>query len=129
MLLPHQSLAVVVLANTLPAPVGRVAEFVLDHLLGLEPELPKPPVLMSLGEALMTEGIQEAADRYHQLMKTEEDRYDFGPRPFLDVAYTLLDIRRYTRSLQMAQLGLELFPGSSAFAELVEEITSKGGSA
>ena len=128
-LLPDQSLAVVVLANTIPAPVARVAETILDHLLGLEPELPKPPVLMSLGETLITEGIQGAADRYHQLMKTEEDRYDFGPRPFLDVAYTLLDIRSYTRSSQMAQLGLELFSGSSEFAELLEEITSKGGSA
>jgi CubicO group peptidase (beta-lactamase class C family) len=128
-LLPDQSLAVVVLANTIPAPVARVAETILDHLLGLEPELLKPPVLMALEEALSIEGIQGAADRYHQLLKTEEDRYDFGPRPFLDVAYTLLDIRRYTRSLQMAQLGLELFPGSSAFAELLEEITSKGGSA
>jgi CubicO group peptidase (beta-lactamase class C family) len=129
MLLPDQSLAVVVLANTLPAPVARVAEIILDHLLGLEPELPKPPVLMALGEILPAKGIQAAADRYHHLLETAKDQYDFGPDRFLDVAYMLVDTRRFTRSLQMAQLGLELFPGSSEFTELVEEITRKHGSA
>ena len=129
MLLPDQSLAVVVLANTLPAPVARVAETILDHLLGLEPELPKPPVLMVLGEILPARGIPAAADRYRHLLKTEKNQYDFGPGPFLDVAYTLLDLRRYTRSLQMVQLGLELFPDSAEFTELVEEIASKHGSA
>jgi CubicO group peptidase (beta-lactamase class C family) len=128
MLLPDQSLAVIVLANTIPAPVALVANTILDYLLGLEPELPKPPVLMELGEILAAKGIEAAADSYHHLLKTEGDQYDFGPDRFLDVAYMLLDVRRTNQSLQMAQLGLELFPDSPQFTELLGEITSKHNS-
>lgn len=128
-LLPDQSLAVIVLANTIPAPVNAVTNVIVDLLLGLEPELPKPPVLVSLGIILAAQGIQTAADRYRRLLETHADQYDFGLEQFVDIAYTMLEVRRYAQGLQVARLGLELFPDSSELADLLEQISRRGGHA
>jgi CubicO group peptidase (beta-lactamase class C family) len=126
-LLPEQSLAVIVLANTIPAPVKTVLFAIVDLLLGLEPEFPKPPVLMSLGRILAMQGTQAAVDEYHRLQKTQADQYDFGLEQFLDIVFTLKEVRRYDKGIQVARLGLTLFPDSSELAELLEQIHSKGG--
>ena len=121
-LLPDRALAVIVLANTIPAPVSTVTNAIVDVLLGLEPGIPKPPVVVSLAETLAAEGILAAADRYRNDLKAQPDQYDFGPEQFVDVAYTLKEVRRYDQSVQMARLGLELFPDASELTELLEQV-------
>jgi CubicO group peptidase (beta-lactamase class C family) len=125
-LLPDLSLAVIVLANTIPAPVKVVTHAVVDLLLGLEPEIPKPPVLMSLGSVLGEEGIEAAGREYLRLQKTKAGQYDFGLEPFLDIAFTLKEVRRYDQGSQVAQLGLALFPGSPELAELLQQLQGEG---
>jgi CubicO group peptidase (beta-lactamase class C family) len=124
-LLPDQSLAIIVLANTIPAPVNKVTNAIVDLLLGFEPDLPKPPVLVSLGSTLAEHGIQKAADRYHRLQETQADSYDFGLEQFLDISSTLLEVRKYTEGFQVARLGLGLFPDSSEIADLLKQIRSR----
>ena len=122
-LLPDQSLAVIVLANTIPAPLNIVTNVIVDLLLGLEPELPQPPVLLSLGKILAAQGIEAAADRYQRLLETQADQYDFGPEQFLDIAYTLREVHRYNEGSRVARLGMQLFPDSPELAEMLEQIT------
>lgn len=124
-LLPDQSFAVIVLANTIPAPVSKVTFAIVDLLLGLEPEFPKPPVLVSLSTILTNQGIQVAAGEYRRLQETQADRYDFGLEQFLDIVYTLREVHKYAEGLRVAQLGLELFPDSPELAELLEQIRSR----
>ena len=126
-LLPDQSLAVIVLANTIPAPVNKVKFAIMDLLLGPEPEFPKPPVLVSLGTILANQGIPAAAEEYHHLQETQADQYDFGLEQFLIIVYTLREVSKYTEGLQVARLGLELFPDSSELTELLEKINGRGG--
>lgn len=126
-LLPDQSLAVIVLANTIPAPANAVMNAILDLLLGLEPGFPKPPVLVSLGTILAEQGIQAAAEEYRRLQETRSDQYDFGPEQFVDIVYTLLEIHKYTEGIQVARLGMQFFPNSAELAELVEKINSRAG--
>jgi hypothetical protein len=123
MLLPEQALAVAVLANTLPAPVNTIAEAILDYLFGLEPELPRPPILLSLAGILSEEGVAAAADTYRSLEKTQADLYSFALEQFLDIGYTLLEVGQRARGLQVAQLGMDLFPTSPELTELVEKLT------
>jgi hypothetical protein len=124
-LMPDESLAVIVLANTIPAPVSRITDTIVDLLLGLKPELPKPPVLVTLGQTLSGPGIQAAAGMYRRLQETQGDHYDFGPEQFIDIGFTLREVRRYSQGLQVVQLGRELFPDSSALTELFEQLSSR----
>ena len=124
-LLPDQSIAVIVLANTIPAPVGKAVFALVDLLLGHEPEFPKSPVLTSLSTILANEGIQEAAAEYRRLQETQADRYDFGLEQFLDIIYTLREVHRYTEGFQLARLGLDLFPDSQELTELLDKIRGK----
>ena len=126
-MLPDRSLAVIVLANTIPAPVNTVTDVIVDLLLGFEPEFPKPPVLMSLGPILTTLGSQAAAEEYQRLVEAQSAPYDFGMEQFLDIAYTLMEVRRYMESMQVARLGMQLFPDSTELAELLEKIDNKDG--
>ena len=126
-LLPDQSLAVIVLANTLPAPVSKVTFAIVDRLLGFEPEFPKPPVLVSLGRILADEGIQAAVEQYRHLQETQADQYKFGLEQFVDIVYTLLEVRKYKEGVRVARFGLELFPDSPELDELLEKIQSRDG--
>ncbi|HEX5809574.1 MAG TPA: serine hydrolase domain-containing protein [Anaerolineales bacterium] len=129
MLLPEQSLAVAVLANTLPAPVNTIAEAILDLLLGLEPEFPKPPILLPLAGILSEEGVAAAAHTYRSLEKTQADLYNFELEQFLDIGYTLLEVDQRARGLQVAQLGMHLFPTSPELTQLIEKLTRPGARA
>lgn len=120
-LLPEQSLAVIVLANTIPAPVNALTHAIVDLCLGLEPEFLRPPVLLSL-EGVLEEGIVAATEAYHHFKQTRADLFDFGPEQFLDIGYTLLEVRNYSRGRQIAQLGLGLFPDSAEISEMLERL-------
>jgi CubicO group peptidase (beta-lactamase class C family) len=128
-ILPDQSIAVVVLANAIPAPVNKAADSIVDILLGFEPSIPKPPVLLSLGAILSVHGVQGAADRYRRLQEAQGDQYDFGPEQFLDIGYTLLEVRRYPECFRVLQLGLELFPDAPEIADLLTQLNSRVGKA
>lgn len=128
-LLPDQSIAVIVLANTIPAPVNMITDAIVDLLRGLEPNIPKPPVLLTLGTVLAEYGIQSAADQFRHLQETQAHRFDFGPEQFLDIGYTLLEVRRYTECFRVVQLGLELFPDSQEIEDLMEQANGRGSRA
>lgn len=126
-ILPDQAIAVTVLTNTIPAPTNMITDALVDILLGLEPNIPRPPVLVSFGPILADKGIQSAADQYRQLRDTQADQYDFGPEQFLDIGFTLFEVRKFSECLQVVRLGIELFPDSPELVALLEQAKSKGG--
>ena len=126
-ILPDQSIAVLVLANTIPAPLDRITNAIVDLLIGLKPELPKPLVLLSLGRTLSEDGVHSAADQFRHMQETEADRYDFGLGQFLDIGYTLIEVRRYTEGLRIARLALKLFPDSPEITDLLAQLNSRSG--
>jgi CubicO group peptidase (beta-lactamase class C family) len=128
-LLPDQAIAIIALANTIPAPMQMLMNAMVDVLLGLEPELPRPLALLSLSPILSMEGVQAAVDWYRHLQETQADQYDFGVEQFLDVGYTLLEVRRYDECFQMAQIALKLFPDSPDAADLLTQLDSRVGKA
>lgn len=123
-LLPEQGLAVTVLTNTIPGPVNAMTHAVLDLLLGIEPAFPKPPVLLSLGGILAEHGVQAAAQEYSRLQRTQADHYDFGPDQFLDIGYTLLEVRRYEEGSRVVKLGIQLFPDAAELTRLLTKFNS-----
>jgi hypothetical protein len=120
-LLPDQAIAVTVLTNTIPAPTNMITDAILDLLLGLEPNIPRPPVLVSLGPILSDKGIQSAVDQYRHLRDTKGDQYDFGPEQFLEIGFTLFEVRKFSECIRVVRLGVELFPDSPELVGLLEQ--------
>jgi predicted Zn-dependent protease len=109
-LLPEEGIGVVVLANTLPAPVAQIREAALDVLLGYEPQMPKPPVLVPLSSILRQVGVQAALQAYRDLQAQQPDRYDFGYGQFHIVGDVLLSIRRDREAQRILELGIAVDP-------------------
>lgn len=124
-ILPDQSIAVIALANTIPAPTNMITDAIVDILLGRAPDFPRPPALVLLGPILSDQGIQSAIKEYRYLQGTQADQYDFGPEQFLDIGLTLLEVRRYSECFRVAKLGAELFPDSSELKALFVRINSR----
>jgi len=113
-LLPEESIGVVVLANTLPAPVYQIREAALDVLLGFEPQMPKPPVLVPLSHILRKEGMKAALQAYRDLQDQQADGYDFGAEQFHVVGDVLLSIHRAREAQSILEVGIAVDPEAAA---------------
>jgi CubicO group peptidase (beta-lactamase class C family) len=109
-MVPEKALAVVVLVNVLPAPVGTLARAVLDIALGYEPELPKPPLLVPLGRVLAEQGPAAAIAYYRESRERLEESYDITPAYWGASAYTLIETQQYAAALPLLALSQELYP-------------------
>ncbi len=122
-LLPDDGMAVILLANTMPAPLYKFSNALVDVLLGVEADVPKPPALLTLGAMLADEGIQATAQRYRQLEATNTDRYRFDADQFEEYAETLQEAGQSAASRRVAQLGLLLYPDTDALALFASKVS------
>jgi hypothetical protein len=112
-LLPDQSLGVIVLSNTFPAPVDVITDLALDLMLGFQPRLPRPPVVISLSQALKEGGMEAALACARQLQELHPQDYDFNPLQFSDIAYILVEVKKIPPAVDLLKLGLRLHPRSA----------------
>ena len=105
-LLPEEGIGVVVLANTVPAPVYQIREAALDVLLGFEPQMPKPPVLVPLSHVLRKEGVKAALQAYRDLQDQQSGCYDFGAEQFHVVGDVLISIDRASEAQSILEVGI-----------------------
>lgn len=118
-MLPEEGIGVAVLANTLPAPVSGIADAALDVLLGFEPQVPKPPVLVSLSPTLEKEGVQAALQAYRDIQAQQPDDYDFGAEQFHVVGDVLISIHRDNEARAILELGIAVDPEAASGYELL----------
>jgi tetratricopeptide (TPR) repeat protein len=129
-LLPEQGGAAIVLANTVPAPVGKITNILLDSLLGYEPQLPKPPLLMPLSRILREKGPPAALQTYQQLKEEGLDNYDLDPFYFYDTAQILLEMKHLAEAIEILKLGIVIHPDSDAlYYNLASAYTRSGATA
>ncbi len=126
-MLPERGLAVVVLANVLPAPVFTLTKPILDAALGLELQLPKPPLLVPLGRVLAEEGLTAAIAQYRGSREQLVESYDLAPNYWSASAEMLIEVRRYTAALPLLELSKELFPGEEWPWRLTGQACLKSG--
>ena len=113
-LLPEEGIGVVVLANTLPAPVSQIREAALDVLLGFQPQMPKPPVLGPLSPILRQEGVKAALEAYRDLQDQQPDGYDFGAEQFYVVGDVLISLHRASEAKTILELGIAVDPEAAS---------------
>jgi tetratricopeptide (TPR) repeat protein len=112
-LLPDLGLGVVVLANSLPAPLYEIRQAVVDLLLGEEPELPKPPVLVALKDILGDQGIEAALEVYRSLEEHTPNGYDYDAQPFFTVGDILTSLDRTREAQRILECGIAIDPDAA----------------
>jgi CubicO group peptidase (beta-lactamase class C family) len=126
-LLPVQSLGVVVLANTIPTPVEEITHVILDLILGYEPQLPKPSVIAPLCRVLEEKGQEAAVAFYHELQHSQSGVYDFNPEYFSDAGYLLMEMKRNSQALKILNFGMGIFPNADALYVVLAMVNIKIG--
>jgi len=111
-LLPEDSLGVVVLSNYDGTPTGNILTTILDVVLGYEVEYPKIPISIPLGRILVEEGIEAAITRYHKLKRDYFGNYDFAESHLNRLGYELLSMDRIEDAIEIFKLNVVAFPAS-----------------
>ena len=109
-ILPERSMAVVVLCNYIPAPVGYLSEAALDILLGFEPEGFKPPASVLVLRALEEKGRDEAVAVWESLRQEHAEEYEFGQQQFFYMAAMAIELERVEDGEEVIRLVRELLP-------------------
>ncbi|GAB4450095.1 MAG: hypothetical protein OHK0015_55340 [Chloroflexi bacterium OHK40] len=112
-LLPEHDAAVIVLVNANTAATGHITDGTLSLLLGLEPQLPTPPITLPVGAALAAEGPDRASALYHELLRSQPDAYDARPSHFLDAVWGAIELGRADAVLPLVRLWVTLQPDAS----------------
>lgn len=118
-LLPAQNAAVIVLANSNTAASAVIADAALDLLLGVEPDAPTPPVVVSVARTMKTEGKSAAIEAYRQLQATQADRYNFKPARFMDTCWGAIEAHKGKSVQDLLDLWLELQPDAAEAHEMM----------
>jgi CubicO group peptidase (beta-lactamase class C family) len=114
-MIPDQSIAVVMMSNFDRAPLRPLTNAALDVALGLKPEpiVFKPGIAMTLYPIIVTEGADAAAGKYRELKKNQSGAYDFQERELNELGYNLLGQKKIKEAIKVFQLNVEAYPESS----------------
>jgi acetyl esterase/lipase len=91
----------------------------------------KNPRTQSIGRALLRtvneQGVAAAIKRYHELKKTEADRYDFSEPELNSLGYVLLNRGQTKDAVEILKLNVELFPQAfNTYDSLAEAYAASG---
>jgi CubicO group peptidase (beta-lactamase class C family) len=126
-MLPEKAVAVVVQTNVIPGPVEATARAALDVVLGVEPQMPKPPLLVPLGRVLAEKGLAAALAHYHEARESLCESHDPEPGYLLTTAAMLIEVRRFSAAIDLLRLGQEVYPEEWRIYRLLGEASMKSG--
>ena len=75
---------------------------VFDIALGLDPELPKPPLMVPLGRILAEEGSAAAVAHYRKHQEQYDASFDVGPNYWYNAAWMVIEAKQAAVALPMA---------------------------
>lgn len=109
-ILPEKSMAVVVLCNYIPAPVGYVTNAAMDILLGFEPESFTPPASVPVGKTLAEKGVDAAVAEWNSLKEDPAKEYDVNKRQLYFFLNSVLELDLVEYGKKLALFYLEVLP-------------------
>lgn len=90
-MVPEKSAAVVVMANTLPAPVEEITRAALDIILGHQMTPIKPWASAGLWKIMEEKGLDAAVQQWEALKRDHADDYDFGIQQFYNLYFAVVN--------------------------------------
>ena len=106
-MLPDRSMAVAVLCNLNPAPVGKIGEAAMDVLLGHEPGTVIRPASIPVYREMKENGVDAAAALWDSLQVHHAGSYDFGPRQFVGL-FIAMDMDRAEEAVTITRLCVKI---------------------
>lgn len=125
-MLPDKRIAVVVLCNSVPAPVEEIARSALDVTLGYEPDAMTPPASPIVCKTLAEEGMDAAVAQWDLLKSNHPDEYDFSPQQFSGL-FVAMRLGRVQDAESIARLCARILPEPDvkAIEDMVEGYQSE----
>lgn len=88
-LLPEKSIGIIVMANTLPAPIDEITHIAIDIILGNEIDSIKPLASPLIWKQLNEKGMDAAVTYWNDLKLKHSDKYDFGLQQFFNLYFSV----------------------------------------
>ncbi|MBV7338207.1 class A beta-lactamase-related serine hydrolase [Chloroflexi bacterium TSY] len=128
-LLPKQELGVVVLVNSGPVPETAFAKAVVDIALGLQPEPPKPLVIVPVSQTLAEKGLDASIAHYRELEKNHPDEYDFDWSQYYTIGWNnlLVSLKKPKEAVEIFKLAVAIYPESDAYYHVLGEVSVQSG--
>ncbi len=89
LLVPERSIGVIVLSNSLPAPVTEISKAAIDVLLGEDLVEPKALASLEAWKDFEKGGMEAVVSKWNQLKEKNLDEYDFGVQQFLGLYFAI----------------------------------------
>jgi CubicO group peptidase (beta-lactamase class C family) len=109
-ILPEKALAVVVLCNYIPAPVGYLTNAALDICLGFEPEEFKPPAGVAVGRILVEQGVEAAAAEWNSIKEERATEYNADKRQLYFFMNSILELDQVEEAKKLALFYTKVLP-------------------
>jgi len=91
-------------------------------------QIPKGKCAAAVVEKTIEEsGIKAAVDKFHELLKTQKDKYIFSEQGFNTVGYNLLGKQKIAESIKIFELNVEQYPDSYNVYDSLGEACMKNG--
>ena len=110
-MLPEKNVSVVVLCNSILAPVQDIKAATLDIILGYEPDIKIPPASIPVCLEMEKNGLDSAVALWDSLKANHPEEYDFSPQHFIGLLIAM-HMDRVEDAKTFAHLYVNLFPGN-----------------
>ena len=125
-LLPEQSVAVVVMANVFPAATDAITRALLDVVLGLDAQVPRPPLLVPLMATWHEAGLDAAIAQAAQLDRAAYDAREIFLR---NVVFILQEAQRPAEAIEVLKLGEHVYPDAAWVSTDLARLSAQAQSA
>ena len=126
-MLPKKSLGVIAASNFEGSPMHEITFGMIDIMLGFEPQLPKIPIIFTLGKTIAASGVHEAIKQYQELKKLHPDSYNFDESQLNRIGYQLVGNNRIDDAIEIFKLNVKMFPkAANTYDSLAEAYMISG---
>jgi CubicO group peptidase (beta-lactamase class C family) len=96
-----------------PWPLYPIHDAVKSILRGESHKFPQIPIGIKMKNSIDEKGIVESINEYHELRKTDADKYDFSEDHLNSLGYYYLNNQSFIEAKAIFKLNIEMYPNSS----------------
>jgi CubicO group peptidase (beta-lactamase class C family) len=124
--IPKNGAAVILFSNAGGAPLGEMADKIVDILNGKEVQMPSQSLAERLGSIINDEGIQAAVDQFKE-MKNAKELFALKESEMNQLGYSLLNENKFDEAAAVFKLNVDEFPKSANVYDSYGEALLKKG--
>jgi tetratricopeptide (TPR) repeat protein len=112
-LMPSLESGIIVMSNSESIPPQKLAYEIIDILIGKSVDLPKKPISLPIGKAIIQQNSDKAKELYYELKTSKYDSYDFSEKWLNNLGYDILIRYKFDKAIAIFKLNTEVYPESA----------------